>query len=462
MKTIPAALTLLALALWFPGVAITSARAADFQAGVARVNITPPMPFWLSGYASRTNPATVVRHELFAKALALADDRGGRVVIVTADLIGYPREFSDTIAERVAKQYGLARPQLLLNTSHTHYGPVIRSGLSVMFNFDNTEKERVAEYSRKLGDDIVVLVGVALADLAPAQLACGHGTAGFAMNRREKITAGVKLGENPTGPMDHDVPVLRVTAPDGKLRAVLFAYACHGTTLSGKFNEVDSDFGGYAQRALEQAHPGATALYMVLCAGDQNPKPRGEYEHVELHGRELTSAVESVLAGELKVVHPPIRTAHAVAQLDFAEHTRAQFEQEAVGAGLAKPDKFKQRRANLMLAAYDKGQPVRQLPFQVQALRFGADLTLLALSGEVVVDYALRAKREFPGENLTVAGYCNDVSSYIPSLRVLREGGYEPEISMIYYGQPGPFSEKVEEQVFAAIHQVMRQAGAGE
>ena len=447
-------LLLLLLALAVP------ACAADFQAGVARVNITPPMPFWLSGYASRTNPATCVRHELFAKALALADDRGGKVVIVTADLIGFPRELSDDIAARVAKQHGLARSQLLLNASHTHYGPVLRTGLSVMFNFDGAELDRVGVQTRKLGDDIVALVGAALADLAPAQLACGHGTAGFAMNRREKATAGVKLGENPNGPMDHDVPVLRITAPDGKLRAVLFAYACHGTTLSGKFNEVDSDFGGYAQRALEQAHPGATALYMVLCAGDQNPKPRGEYEYVEQHGRELTGAVESVLAGDLKSVHPPIRTAHAVARLDFAEHTRAQFEQEA--AGRPKPDKFKQRRANLMLAAYDKGQPVRQLPFQAQALRFGADLTLLALSGEVVVDYALRAKREFPGENLTVAGYCNDVSSYIPSLRVLREGGYEPESSMIYYGQPGPFSEKVEEQVFAAIHQVLRQAGAGE
>ncbi len=443
-------------------VLVSAACAADFQAGVARVNITPPMPFWLSGYASRTNPATVVRHELFAKALALADDRGGKVVIVTADLIGFPRAMSDDIAARVAKQYGLGRPQLLLNTSHTHYGPVLRSGLSIMFNFDGAELDRVDVYTRKLADDIVTLVGAALADLAPAQFACGHGSAGFAMNRREKATAGVKLGENPTGPMDHDVPVLRITAPDGKLRAVLFAYACHGTTMSGKFNEVDSDFGGYAQRALEQAHPGATALYMALCSGDQNPKPRGEYAHIEQHGRELAGAVERVLTGELKTVRPPLRTAHNVTRLDFAEHTRAQFEQEAVGAGLAKPDKYRQRRANLMLAAYDQGQPVRQLPFQVQALRFGADLTLLALSGEVVVDYALRAKREFPGENLTVAGYCNDVSSYLPSLRVLREGGYEPDTSMIYYGQPGPFSEKVEEQVFAAIHQVLKQVGAKE
>jgi len=432
------------------------ALAADFQAGVARTCITPPMPFWLSGYAARTSAATTVRQELWAKALALADGRGGRVVIVTADLIGLPREVSDSVAERVSKQHGLQRSQLLLNFSHTHYGPVIWPGLSVMFDFDAAERERAAQYSRKLTDDIVALVGAALADLSPGQLACGHGTAGFAMNRREENPAGVRLGENPAGPKDHDVPVLRVTAPDGRLRALLFGYACHGTTLSAEFNEVDSDFGGYAQRALEKAHPGATALYMVLCAGDQNPKPRGEYEHVALHGWELADTVDRVLAGDLRVLRPPIRTAHHVTQLDFAEHTREMFEKEAAGAGTTSPNQYKQRRAALMLEAYNKGKPVRQMPFQVQAVRFNTDLTLIALSSEVVVDYVLRAKREFPGENLVVAGYCNDVSSYIPSLRVLHEGGYEPDISMIYYGQPGPFAENVEEKIFDAIHHVMK------
>ncbi len=445
---------------WLAGMLCLTAPllAAGFQAGVARINITPPLPYWLSGYASRTNPATQVRHELFAKALALADDQGHKAVIITADIIGFSRELSDSIAGRITKQHGLERSQVLFNFSHTHYGPVVGSNLSVMYTFSDAEQEHVARYTAKLADDIVALAGAALADLAPAQLACGHGTAGFAMNRREKFTAGFKLGENPAGDMDHDVPVLRVTAPDGKLRAVLFAYACHGTTLSGKFNEVDGDFGGWAQRALEQAHPGATALYMILCGGDQNPKPRGEYEHVGQHGKELAAAVERVLAGQLKPVHAPLRTAHTIAQLDFAPHTRAQFEQEA--AGLPKPDKFKQRRAQKMLAAYDTGAPARPMPFQAQAIRFGDDLTLLAMSGEVVVGYALRTKREFPRENLVVAGYCNDVSSYIPTLRILREGGYEPDTSMIYYGHPGLFSEDIEEQVCAALHRVLQAAGA--
>jgi neutral ceramidase len=113
-----------------------------------------------------------------------------------------------------------------------------------------------------------------------------------------------------------------------------------------------------------------------------------------------------------------------------------------------------------MLAAYDQRKPIRQVPYPVQAVRFNQDLAFLALGGEVVVDYSLRAKREFAGENLVVAGYCNDVMCYIPSQRVLREGGYEPVESMIYYGMPGPFADTVEEQVFQSARKVLKRVGA--
>jgi hypothetical protein len=102
---------------------------------------------------------------------------------------------------------------------------------------------------------------------------------------------------------------------------------------------------------------------------------------------------------------------------------------------------------------------VRQTPYPVQAVRLGGDLTLLALAGEPVVDYALRLKRELPDENLIVAGYCHDVMCYIPSRRVQREGGYEAVDNMVYYGQPGPFTESVEEAIFAAVRRVAEAVG---
>ncbi len=425
-------------------------HAADFKAGVARVPITPPTPFWLSGYAARTNPAPKIRTDLWAKALALEDRTGSRAVIVTTDLIGLPAEISDTVARSLAREHRLPRGALVVNSSHTHAGPAIWPNLRVMFDFPAAEAERVKQYALRLTDQLGQVAGDALKRLEPAALSFGRGEAGFAVNRRQPTPDGVRLGVNPDGPVDHSVPVLRVRRADGSLLAVLFGYACHNTTLGGDFYEVDGDHAGAAQRNLEREFPGATALFLMLCGGDQNPHPRGKIEHVEQYGRELADAVAAALRKELVQVSPPIRAAHQTARLDFAPHTRETFEAELQDANL-----FKQRRARLMLEAYDRGQPVRQLDLPVQALRLGRGLTLLALGGEVVIDYGLRVQGEFPAENVVVAAYCHDVACYIPSLRVLREGGYEAVDSMIYYGQPGPFAETVEESVFAAIREVM-------
>jgi neutral ceramidase len=435
-------------------VAIPSLRAADFKAGVARTRITPPLPIYLNGYAARTNPAAAVKTDLWAKALAVEDPQGARAVIVTTDLIGLPREVSEAVAERVRQKHGLTRAQVLLNSSHTHCGPVVWPGLA-MFAFQPEEKAQILKFTRNLTENLTDIIGAALADLSPARLASAQGTADFAINRRQLASAGVRIGLNPTGPVDHGVPVLRVTAPDGALRAVLFGYACHNTTLGGDFNQVDGDYAGAAQRALEAAHPKAAALFMMLCGGDQNPHPRGNYSNVVQHGEALAASVEQVLAGEMKPLRPPLRAAWRTTELEFESHDRQTFEQEA-----RNPDVFRQRRARAMLTAYDQGRPPRRLLYPVQAIRFHDDFTLLGLGGEVVVDYPIRARREYPREHLVVAGYCNDVSCYIPSLRVLREGGYEPVHSMIYYGQPGPFTEAVEETVFRCVREVLAAAGA--
>ena len=195
---------------------------------------------------------------------------------------------------------------------------------------------------------------------------------------------------------------------------------------------------------------------MQLCGADQNPYPRGEIENAESHGAELAAVVAHVLDNKLTPITGPIRSVFQLVDLEFRYHTREQFEAE-----LDAENPSQVRRAKKMLAAYDARHPVRSIAYPVQVVRFGDSLTVLALGGEVVVDYDLRAKREFPHERLVVAGYSNDVMCYIPSLRILREGGYEAEDSMIYYGQPGPFAKDVEERIFKAIHQAMKRAGAG-
>ncbi|MDQ6759220.1 MAG: neutral/alkaline non-lysosomal ceramidase N-terminal domain-containing protein [Acidobacteriota bacterium] len=425
------------------------------RAGVARVNITPAVPVWLTGYALRTHPANSVLADIFAKALAIEDGHGGRVVIVTTDLIGLPVNVSGVAATRMEKRLGLKRSEILFNSSHTHTGPTIWPNLEIMLDLTEEQQAPLREYAEKLTDQLVDVAAEALRNSAPATLSYGQGEAGFAINRRAAVLRKAHPGQEFPAPVDHSVPVLRVQRPDGTLLAVLFGYACHNTTLTAEFYEVSGDYAGFTQTEIERSHPGATALFLMLCGGDQNPNPRSSREALMQHAHELAGAVEQTMRGRMQRVGGPVRSAYSEVELPLATHSRKQFEEEASNS-----DVFRRRRAAAMLRAYDAGAPIRSVTYPVQAVRLRG-LTIVALGGEVVVDYAIRLKRELPNEPLVVAGYSNVVMSYIPSLRVWNEGGYEAEDSMIYYGLPGRYSSDVEERVIATAHRVLTAAKAG-
>jgi len=425
--------------------------AKGYEAGVDRIDITPEHPIFLSGYASRNHPSTGVRTRLWAKALAIRDERNQGAIIVTTDLIGLPRAITDVVAARLSRDHAIPRTGILFNSSHTHTGPVVRSNLPTMFDLSKDERAQVEEYGRQLTDKLTQVAAAALARMTPAQLSYGAGEAGFAINRRKATDKGYIISTNPEGPMDRSVPVLRVASvATGRTIALLAGYACHNTTLTGEFYELSGDYAGYAQMALEKAHPGATAMFLMLCGADQNPHPRSTVELAEQHGQALADTVNALIKKPMEPVRGPIHTAFEQTRLAFAIHTRETFEKELTAKIPAQV-----RRAQAMLKRYDEGDPVRETPYPVQAIAFGKSLTILALGGEVVVDYDLRVKKEYAGRNMIVAGYSNDVMCYIPSLRVLKEGGYEASDSMIYYGQPGPFADDVEVRIFDAIHRVM-------
>lgn len=427
---------------------------ASLKAGVARADITPSGPIWMSGYASRTHPSGGVLTRLWAKALAIESSPGDRIVIVTADVVGIPRAVADEVAARVKKQYGLKRSQFLLNASHTHTGPMVWPNLSNLTVLPPGEQEKLMDYQRKFTDALVTVIGEAIQDLAPAGIGFGQGSIAFAVNRRQATATGVRIGVNPDGPVDRTVPVLKIAGPAGKIRAVLFGYACHNTTLTAETYQISGDYAGFAAAALEQQHPGATALFLILCGADQNPNPRGTVELARQYGGALASEVDRVLSTPMTRVSGPIRTVFRLTPLRLAPRTRQDLEAERKSSVPAEA-----RRANLMLQALDEGKRIDQIDYPVEAVRFGHSLTVIALGGEVTVDYGLRIKREYPQEPIFTAGYSNDVMCYIPSARVLREGGYEVIDSMAYYGQAGRFAGDVEDRIFAAIHRAMKDVG---
>jgi neutral ceramidase len=359
------------------------------------------------------------------------------------------------VSRRCLEQYGLRRDQLWLNSSHTHSGPAVWPNLRVIFDFNALDQQRAEQYAHELTDKLIAIVGAVLEHQQPATLSFGMGDASFAINRRLAKLQELHPGQNFPAPIDHSVPVIQVKSADGVVRAILFGYACHNTTITGEFYEVAGDYAGYAQEALERQFPQAQAMFVELCGGDQNPSPRSKVELARVHGDEMAAAVESVLAKPLKSLSGPIKTAFETTVLPFTPYRREDFETEEHSV-----DVYHRRRAKLMLAAYEHGEPPSAVDsYPVQAIRFGAGPTILTLGGEVVVDYDLRVKREYAGSDLVVAGYSNGVMSYIPSERVLKEGGYEAADSMIYYAQPAPYATGIEERIFNTIHDTLQKVG---
>ncbi len=440
------------------GVASAETHGAEWLAGAASVSITPDDPVWMAGYSSRNQPSLGVSQDLHAKALVVQDEAGARVVIVTIDLVGITKPMRSEVERQIKQRFDLEPSSLLMNASHTHSAPEVRIDRMQLEERESVWIERAERYVQETSDKVVSAIGEALNRLKPARLSYTHARCGFAMNRRRVTDKGVRGGPNPEGPVDHIVPVLRVDSIDGKnLRAVVFGYACHCTVL-GTY-DLNGDYAGWTQVFLQEAHPDTVALFVAGCGADQNPYPRRTPELAQQHGRSLANSVEAALMTTAKPLGGPLRAAIETVPLPFGKGpTREELSE------LAKSKNIYQRRyAGRLLRQLDEnGGYIQQYAYPVQVVRFGNDLTLIGLAGEVVVDYSLRVKQELAGPTVWVAGYCNSLPTYIPSLRVLREGGYEGGDHRRYTNFAAPFDESIEQRIVGKVHELNERLCPGE
>ncbi len=424
----------------------------DWKAGLASATITPEKPVLMAGYASRTKPFEKVEGDLYAKALALEDAQGRRAVLVTTDLIGLSAAVAEPICQRINERSGLKREQILLSWAHNHAGPSLSLKATPGSSGSAEDAENTVAYTRNLQDQLVALVGQALARLEPARLSWGSGVANFVMNRREFTPTGVILGVNPKGPADRSVPVLRVDAADGRPRAVLFGCACHNTTLTHTNYAVCGDYAGYAQEHIQQRYPAVQALFMMGCGGDANPYPRGTLQQARQHGTELGLEVCRVMETKLRPVSGPLALAYDFASLPLQSPGRAELEKIA-----ATGPSWQTGNARQMLSLLERGEKLpADFRCPVAVWQFGNDLTLVALSGEVVVDYVPLLERALGPLQLWLAAYCHESFGYLPSARVLAEGGYENR--GLGSGQ-GWFAPAAQDVLVEKVRQMAKQAG---
>lgn len=439
----------------FPSVIVASEKdtpADGWKVGTARVDITPDSAMWMAGYAARTRPAAGTLQRLWAKAIAFEDAAGQRGVLITTDLLGFPRTVSDTIRTRLQERLRLSRAQIILNSSHTHSGPVLRDAMYHIYPIGKEEIWRIERYTSQLEDQIVRMVERAFHRMRPVRIRFGTGVVRFAVNRRENRADELKTSTALTGPSDYAVPVLKITGNEDNLPAVVFSYACHATTLSGY--EWSGDYPGFAMSALEQRYPGTLAMFAAGAGADQNPLPRRSVPLARQYGRELAVAVERVLEESMTELNSELKTAYEEIPLELTTPPDTSVLKEVI----ASREGYQARWAKIQLNKHTRGERFRtQYPYPVQIWRLG-DLLIVALGGEVVADYAVRLKRLF-GQEAVVLAYSNDVMGYIPSVRILREGGYEGTVSQRVYGLPSPWTADIEQKIISAVLRLAKETG---
>jgi putative membrane-bound dehydrogenase-like protein len=425
---------------------IAVAGAAEMEAetylvGVAKIDITPNYPVRLSGFGFRRTESEGVTQRIWAKALAIQEKEGKPAVLIAVDNCGAPAKLVEEVARRLEKKAAIARDRLAVTATHTHTAPMLTGFLPTLFGqpIPKDHQQRIDRYTADLTDKLERVALAALADRKPAQLSWGIGTVGFAANRRTK-----------GGPVDHDLPVLVARDLAGKVRAVYVSYACHCVTLSN--NKISGDWAGYAQQAIQDEYSGAIALVSIGCGADSNPHSGVTGDKIDLAGRqglEIAREVKRLLSGYLAPVRGKPTTSLRSIELPLAPlPDRAEWEARA------KRNDAIGYHARVQLSRLDRGESLRtKIDYPVQTWKFGDSLAMVFLPGEVVVDYSLRLKRELDHLRLWVNAYTNDAPCYIPSERVLREGGYEGGGAMVYYDVPGPFQSGLENKIVAAVHE---------
>lgn len=417
-----------------------------WKIGTGRTVITPNEPTWMAGYSSRTSPSEGKLHDLWAKALLLEDARGNRSLLITMDILGVSKDFSDEVRSLINRKYNLNNSQIILSSSHTHSGPVISRALQYIYPMTEQDWKIVDKYTEQLKEKLVDLVDQAIKNLQPAHIYTQNGIARFQVNRRNNRENSITPTTELKGPNDYAVPVIKIESPDKQLLAVVFGYACHPTTLS--INMFSGDYAGFAQLELEKRYPGVTAMFFQGAGADQNPLPRRTVPLAIQYGKQLAATVEGVLSEEMPQQESNLITRYS--EIDLLLDEPLPTEELQV---IAKGSDYQARWANGIISELKtKGHLIKSYPFPVGYWQIGQQ-KLFILGGESVIAYSVKLKQTY-GEQIFVMSYANDVMGYIPSEVILEEGGYEGDTSQRVYGLPSKWSKSVESKIISELKNI--------
>lgn len=410
---------------------ISAVAHAALRGGCSKVNITPPVGVWLSGYGSRDKPSDDIHDDLYARAIVL-DDGSNAVAIISVDLLWIPPQITSEVRAMVKDKTGIPERNILISATHTHFGPRLfsRTKLGTQDPDNKVDEAYVRTLVKKMANSVFlahrnmqdVTLGAARGRLAEivynrrTRLPDGSVTMSFSLP--PEVLATRRIDTSPDGstrtvftippakpqltfgPIDPEVWVLRVDDPNGQIVGSLVNFACHAVSGSGYedwFYSISADYPGVTTQLVEQAE-GGICLLTPGTSGDMVPLKRG---------REARFAIGKAIAGE------------ALRRLQFVP-TTDDVEIEAMTAEVTMPLKQELPADRIM----DPGEDKMQLTTEFQVLRLG-DIYILGLPGEVLVEIGLQIKNRAGIEKLLIIALANDPIGYVCHSDAYDEGGYE-------------------------------------
>jgi hypothetical protein len=413
------------LLLVFCAVVLGSRAQAQLQAGIARVDITPKENLYMGGYdeSCRQGKSEGADGKIYIRALAFAN-QAQRIVFVEADVVSLPPEDYLPLRKAIASQTGIPFENIMLGCVHNHAAPY------------PDEKNKIAEWSKQLNGKFVTAVKNALADLEPVKLGGGKGISQISMNRRKvmsdtisvltfdennssqsygkyktdkpvlihEMEGVVRLGNNPQGPVDPEVGVLRIDKLSGAPKAVMVNYACHGTSLGGRNNKINPEWNGYMLNYIEEKVPGITGIFIQGACGDINPRVVGGLDGYK-DNPEKTKELGYEIGNEVVRVYSGIQASQPYSS-----------QIKAVSQDIPLPKKY-------ALVVADFRNPTLDVP--TTAIRIG-DFTWVTFPGELFHEIGQNVKALTHSQFAFFDGYCNGSLGYLPTQKSHSEGGYEP------------------------------------
>jgi len=404
------------------------------RVGTARVDITPGWPVPLAGFASRTMLSQGIAQPLHLRVVLL-EALGTRALIASADLLNWGPERLPGWRKALADRVDVPAESILFSATHSHSGPQTNGWHAAATGLVD---ERFLEL---LGDRLLAGAATAANSMEEVTVGRGRGEHALAMNRRTVVEGKAIAQPNPDGPVDREVTVLAFRRPDASVKAALTHYTCH-PVLSAEC-QLSGEFTGDAMSRIEK-HTGAVSVYLQGCCGDINPGRIAASGLAEIprQGAALANVVLRILDGvPAELADAPLKARWDSVELPF-QHvpSEAELRNESTKDGVIG------QWARAFLAHPERIAPSATL--QLQRLEIAQGQALLAMNGEMCVDYGLQIKDVSRGAVLPVA-YSNGMVGYIPTATQVDEGGYEADESTRYYLLPGRFSREIDARIRA-------------